>query len=259
LIITPLLIKSLEYYDIILVYSRCYIKGQTVGMLNNEVYHYVKNLQGDVIRILDENGNTVVEYSYDPWGVPTVTGDTELAKINPCSYRGYDYDEETGYYYLQTRYYVPTIGRFINMDDSSVMQVGNMPLSCNLYAYCDNNAINEIDSNGCFSIKVYVVAATTAAVIAAISKVISNYGKGLRGWNLFRGVLGTSIGNSVNVVLLMKFIREGNLGMLVAAVAAAAVQTVIDVLSNGDRFCYKFAHRHCTKWTSGKGVKINGK
>ena len=62
-----------------------------------------KNLQGDVIRILDEDGAAVVSYTYDPWGVPTVTGSQTIAAINPCSYRGYYYDQETGHYYLQSR------------------------------------------------------------------------------------------------------------------------------------------------------------
>lgn len=56
-----------------------------------------------MVRILDGQGNTVVKYAYDPWGVPTIEGDADLAAINPCSYRGYYYDEETGYYYLQSR------------------------------------------------------------------------------------------------------------------------------------------------------------
>ena len=125
------------------------VEGQPVGFsLDNEVYHYVKNLQGDVVRILDETGNTAVEYSYDPWGVPTVTGDTELAKINPCSYRGYDYDEETGYYYLQSRYYDPEIGRFISID--AVIDGRNI-VGNNLYAYCWNSPIVMADATGYYA------------------------------------------------------------------------------------------------------------
>ena len=100
-----------------------------------KVYTYVKNLQGDVIRILDGDGNTVVSYTYDPWGVPTVTGDTDLAALNPCSYRGYDYDEETGYYYLQSRYYDPEVGRFLNTDNVAFLGATDSMLSNNLFAY----------------------------------------------------------------------------------------------------------------------------
>ena len=97
--------------------------GEAAGFVLNDtnltslsgIYTYIKNLQGDVLRVVDESGSTVLSYIYDPWGVPTVTGNQTLAELNPCSYRGY-YDWETGYYYLQSRYYDPTIGRFQNID-----------------------------------------------------------------------------------------------------------------------------------------------
>ena len=112
-------------------------------------YTYVKNLQGDVLRILDTNGNVVLNYIYDPWGKPTVTGDEELAALNPCSYRGYDYDEETGYYYLQTRYYDPIICRFINADATeSILGVCECPVECNLFTYCKNAPICNDDPMG---------------------------------------------------------------------------------------------------------------
>lgn len=113
-----------------------------------EIYTYVKNLQGDVIRILDKNGTDVVSYTYDPWGVPEVYGDSDLAAINPCSYRGYYYDEETGYYYLQSRYYDPEIGRFLNIDNVEYLGANDSLQSYNLYCYCGNNAPNCIDRLG---------------------------------------------------------------------------------------------------------------
>lgn len=120
--------------------------GTPVGFsLNDTVYTYIKNIQGDILRILDTTGNTVVEYSYDPWGVPTVTGDAELAAINPCSYRGYDYDEESGFYYLQSRYYDPENGRFIIAD---VMLDTATILGFNVFSYCGNNPIMYVDPEG---------------------------------------------------------------------------------------------------------------
>lgn len=115
-------------------------------------YTYVKNLQGDVLRILDSSGNAVVSYTYDPWGKPTITGDEELAALNPCSYRGYDYDEENGCFYLQSRYYAPGIGRFLNADDIDYLDLGNTPISCNLFAYCENNPVVGFDPTGYLSI-----------------------------------------------------------------------------------------------------------
>ena len=134
------------------------VAPSVLTFVTQETYTYVKNLQGDVIRILDSDGNAVVKYTYDPWGVPTVYGDSELAAINPCSYRGYYYDEETGYYYLQSRYYDPVIGRFLNSDDASLLGAkGTLP-GFNLFAYCDNNAVNNLDPTGFYYIKLSTLA-----------------------------------------------------------------------------------------------------
>ena len=112
-------------------------------------YIYVKNLQGDVLHILDNMGNVVVSYAYDAWGkVYSVTGslaDT-LGTINPIRYRSYYYDNETGFYYLNSRYYNPEVKRFINAD--GVIGANQDLTSYNLYAYCGNNPINRADSEG---------------------------------------------------------------------------------------------------------------
>ena len=124
------------------------VDGEPAGFsVNGTVYTYVKNIQGDV-QILDTTGDTVVSYTYDPWGVPTVTGNTTLAAINPCSYRGYDYDEETGYYYLQSRYYDPEVGRFLNMDDIAFLGISGTMMGNNMFLYCDNDPIDAMDSSG---------------------------------------------------------------------------------------------------------------
>ena len=101
-----------------------------------------------MVRILDAQGNAVVKYAYDPWGVPTIEGDKDLAAINPCSYRGYYYDEETGYYYLQSRYYDPAIGRFINADTYEYLGSSNSSVSYNLFAYCNNAPVMFSDPTG---------------------------------------------------------------------------------------------------------------
>lgn len=128
-------------------------------------YTYIKNLQGDVLRILDGRGNAVVSYSYDPWGKPTVTGDEELAALNPCSYRGYDYDEETGYYYLQSRYYDPHTFRFLNGDSPLMILAYQDMIAYNIYGYCLNNPITGMDPSGYWTIKVSV---DTAAIVIDI-------------------------------------------------------------------------------------------
>ena len=113
-------------------------------------YYYIRNLQNDVIGIKNPSGTVVVEYEYDPFGkVIATTGplaDT-LGKLNPIRYRGYFYDTETGFYFLQSRYYDPDTCRFINAD-GAIADVGGDVLGYNLFAYCFNNPINMEDPNG---------------------------------------------------------------------------------------------------------------
>ena len=112
-------------------------------------YYYILNLQGDVIGILDSAGTQVVSYTYDAWGnLLSTTGtlaDT-VGQINPIRYRGYYYDAETEFYFLNSRYYDPQTGRFINADARLNTSLG--VLGTNLFAYCLNNPINKVDYNG---------------------------------------------------------------------------------------------------------------
>ena len=104
-------------------------------------------LQGNIVAILDSSKNVVVSYVYDAWGRPiSKTGSmaATLGTVQPFRYRGYVYDEETGLYYLRSRYYNPTCCRFVNMD--SVLLKGL--LVSNQQAYCCNNPVLHTDSNG---------------------------------------------------------------------------------------------------------------
>ena len=104
---------------------------------------------GDIVGILDSNGNLVVEYKYDAWGKLLSTTGTladTLGKRNPFRYRGYVYDEETELCYLRSRYYASEEGRFINSD----IITGSSPriLTNNVFAYCANNPTVHLDRNG---------------------------------------------------------------------------------------------------------------
>ena len=113
---------------------------------NGTVYYYITNLQGDVMRIVDASQNIVTSYDYDPYGkVISATG--TLANINPLRYRGYVYDTETGFYYLQSRYYDPAVGRFLNAD--SYATTGQGIIGCNMFAYCGNDVVSNYDISGC--------------------------------------------------------------------------------------------------------------
>ena len=114
---------------------------------NGTQYYYVKNLQGDVMRIMDTSGTVVANYYYDAWGKVTNSGNI-IGLYNPIRYRGYYYDTDTGFYYLQSRYYDPAIKRFISADDASLLGANGDFTSLNLYAYCGNNPVARADDGG---------------------------------------------------------------------------------------------------------------
>jgi len=112
-------------------------------------YYYATNLQGDITAIVDHEGDTLVKYTYDAWGKPlTMTGSraNDLGILNPLRYRGYVYDDVTQLYYLQSRYYDPEIGRFINAD--GLISTGQGLLGYNMFAYCGNNPVSRADPDG---------------------------------------------------------------------------------------------------------------
>ena len=112
--------------------------------------HYICNLQGDVVKLVYGTSNTVyASYTYDAWGnvlSAVENGSYDYAAINPLRYRGYYYDSETGWYYLQSRYYDPALGRFINADGYA--STGQGFLGYNMFAYCENNPIIFCDKSG---------------------------------------------------------------------------------------------------------------
>ena len=110
-----------------------------------DTYYYVLNLQGDVVKLIQESGGVVARYTYDAWGNILDSGGN-LAAINPLRYRGYYYDNETGFYYLQSRYYDPQNRRFINAD--SYASTGQGFVGTNMFAYCNNSPILFVDHDG---------------------------------------------------------------------------------------------------------------
>ena len=121
--------------------------------VDNVIHLYQKNLQGDITGIYSGlSGELLVSYVYDAWGKPVITDEAdtdesaELIELNPYLYRGYRYDSETGLYYLQSRYYDPETGRFVNAD--IFVSTGNGVLSANMFAYCENNPVMGYDPSG---------------------------------------------------------------------------------------------------------------
>ena len=134
-----------------------------------KMYFYQTNLQGDIMGIVDSKGSQVVVYRYDAWGEVLMSSDASgfgLSQINPLRYRGYYYDQETGLYYLQTRYYDPKVRRFLNADDASVLTKDPEQLTeKNLYAYCDDNPVMYRDDAGMFVVPPIVIEMAVGAII----------------------------------------------------------------------------------------------
>ena len=172
-------------YVIAYVYDE---NGSPAGInVNGTQYWFVKNLQGDVTAILDSNGAVVAVYTYSAWGVNVSVKDADgnridlkshVAHLNPFRYRGYMYDEETGYYYLRSRYYNPEMGRFLNADGYVSTGVGLD--GYNMFAYCNNSPVMYCDKTGRFPVLAAIgIAVCLVGVLLIPSDVdqTSNYQK----------------------------------------------------------------------------------
>ena len=159
--------------------SASQLPGQVIGVnYNGTYYYYLRNAQGDVVKLIDKTGSTVVEYTCDSWGKLLSTSGS-LAETfgaeQPFRYRGYVYDEETGWYYLQSRYYNPELGRFISAD--VYLSTGQGVLGYNAYAYCLNNPVNAFDDSGQWSLPNWVkVAIGAVALVGAIALTVATGG-----------------------------------------------------------------------------------
>ena len=163
-------------------------------------YYYVLNLQGDTVALYDPARNiTAVNYEYDAWGreLSWSTYDSGYAGLlygNPLTYRGYIYDRETGFYYLQSRYYDPSVGRFLNADDTAFLGASGTLLSWNLFGYCENNFVNKIDETGLAAINV-IFAAVGAIVGWLLGDFVAKelgYRSGWKYWAIRVGVVAGS-------------------------------------------------------------------
>ncbi|MBR2919501.1 MAG: RHS repeat-associated core domain-containing protein, partial [Clostridia bacterium] len=110
-------------------------------------YYFHRNIQGDVVGVYNSAGTKVVGFTYDAYGNCTVSGDTSLAYRCKIRYRGYYFDAETGFYWVQTRYYNPEWCRWISPDSLSYLDPETAH-GLNLYAYCGNDPVNLYDPTG---------------------------------------------------------------------------------------------------------------
>ena len=193
--------------------------------------YYALNSQGDVIAILNSSGTSLVKYTYDAWGnevgrtYGTANGGSKLYQYNALKYRGYYYDSDLGFYYLNSRYYDPLIGRFVSADDVSVLSVeqGNL-LQYNLYAYCLNNPVNMADDSG-------------SIAFITVAKVICEVGLGVASYMLSSAITGEKITlEGIAVSATASFF--GTFGKKLAIVSAVinGVATAVSSYKNGEEF-----------------------
>ena len=179
---------------------------------NGAKYGYLYNLQGDVIGLIDGANNEVVKYTYDAWGRlvgkdGTSSDYASIYEYNPLTYRGYIYDSETGFYYLQSRYYDPTVGRFLNADDTTFLGASGTLLSWNLFAYCENSVVYARDPQGHF------VITTTMLICAGIGALVLGVAGGFAGYYISKKM-------SIPKGSRWKYIAGG--ALIGAAIGAAA-------------------------------------
>ena len=200
-------------------------------------YYYVLNLQGDVVKLVEADGTLAAEYSYDAWGkVLSATG--SMARINPLRYRGYYYDGETGFYYLQARYYDPTTRRWIS-PEPNVYENGfdeNAGLTgYNVYVYCINNPVNYLDFTGEFVISLAVlIGVGIGALVGGVVGGIYGYKKAEKndvpkeqrwkyvvGYGLGGAVVGGVIGGFVGYGVGVALGAEASSGLVLKSISNA--------------------------------------
>lgn len=195
------------------IYYTYDVDGTLISMNYQGIeYYYISNMQGDIIGMMDGSGNIVVKYKYDAWGniLYQWTSVTNLDDINPYRYRGYRYDVETNLYYLNARYYDPSIARFISADDVSFIS-DDQAASINIYAYSLNNPVMYSDPSGKFAITTFLIGMGIAALIGAgagavaytASEIVSYAitGDWSWSWGMFAGsVAGGAIGGAFSMI-----------------------------------------------------------
>ena len=213
-------------------------KGASGMIVDGTKYYFRKNIFGDVVEIYNESGAKCAEYAYDAWGTMYITLDTDgVGTLNPFRYRGYYMVSCIGLYYLTTRFYDYTTGRFLNADVPSICFDDGLkvPEGCNLYSYCRNNPIMNVDPSGHVAISLLLIGFFVGAAVgfggSVVSQGITNGWDNINWWQagfdgLIGGISGLIGGSGVGVAGSM--ISGGILGF------AGSVGG--DLISNGGDF-----------------------
>ena len=216
------------------------------NVTNDVIYLLTTNTQGDVTGIYSSNGNLLYTYLYDAWGnliheSEHADSGEEAAAVNPFRYRGYYFDTETGLYYLNSRYYNPQWGRFLNADDVGIVIATPGGLTDkNLYAYCDNNPVMRTDDGGAFWETVFDI----VSLGFSIAEVIANPNDpwawaGLAGDALDLIPFVTGVGEVTRIVKAVDKIADVVDTSYDIAKTANRVEDVVDMSTKGIRYTDK--------------------
>ena len=208
-------------------------KGASGMIVDGTKYYFRKNIFGDVVEIYNESGAKCAEYAYDAWGTCYTTLDTNgVGSLNPFRYRGYYFVSRIGLYYLTTRFYDYTTGRFINADVPSICFDDGLtlPEGCNLYSYCRNNPISYVDPTGHFAIStlVVIIMTTVGVIVGGVYAYDKAYNDGARdwelfGWTLLGAVIGGFIGFGIGRFLGSIASNLGNMSSLVGTLESVGI------------------------------------
>lgn len=202
-----------------------------MAIYNGTAYAYLYNQQDDVVGMVDSEGQLVVKYQYDAWGRPISTGGAlaeTLGALNPFRYRGYIYDEETGLYYLRSRYYNPKLSRFINADDVEALGADGDINGYQLFNYCMNDPVNRRDEAGSWSLPNWakvaigtalIVGAAVVATVATGGVACFAYGAAI---GAAKGAVSGAIGGAISGAIESRIATGSWDGALEAAIDGAA-------------------------------------
>ena len=178
-----------------------------VGMIYNKNYYYFeKNLYGDVLRVYNSSGGLAASFTYDSYGNQLSASGSMADKVH-FRYRGYYYDGETGFYYLQSRYYDPSICRFISADQYELVgALSDTVGQLNLYAYCNNNPIMYTDPSGQWIETVFDLLSLGASIVEVVINPVNPWAwAGLVGDAVDLLPFVTGVGESVRVTKMVKY------------------------------------------------------
>ena len=238
-----------------------YDESGVIGMIytNNgtsTTYYFQRNIQGDVVAIYDTNGNKVTEYAYDAFGNCTIlsTTNTIIANENPFRYRGYYLDAETGFYYLNARYYSPEWRRFISPDDTAYLDPENVN-GLNLYCYCGNDPVNYADPSGHWLMTVLdLLSAGTSVVEVVINPADPLAWAGLAGDLLDLFPIVTGVGETIKGMRIVKKgidVADSTLTTIKITKAVDFTEDAIDTIRDLDRV------GDFTKSSTSAGIRIH--